>query len=923
MMHRNAKFFVVLTALFVSGIGLEMPEAQAQDLIWPAKGCTYISSPYGPRGSSGYIHSGTDIACGGNIQILAAGDGKVVYRTYSSGQCTYSSSAGTCPTCDNHNGNSVRIDHGGGLQTNYLHMKEVYVAKGDTVKCGQVIGLMGTTGCSTGQHLHFMVYDPYSTHKDPMNYVTKGDYTCPVTCVASTEVCDGVDNDCDGATDEDGVCEPTYDPMYQSMIYDPQNTDINGDGTADICARGYSGIYCAFTKQGSYSTHSLVLELGNTQGWDDVSNYATIKFADVNGDNKADICARANAGIMCWTSKGNGFNGAGATLAMSDDNGYNDVKYYSTIRFGDINGDGKDDVCARFKDGFKCYPSTGTGWGSAIALGDMADSSGWGSPQYYSTIRMADINGDGKVDVCGRGSAGFRCWLSNGTKFTEIATPITAWNNTNKWDDPKYYATIRMADINGDHKADVCGRDKDGVVCYLSNGTSFVSALRGPNLTDDSGWGDYDNYSTMHMGDINGDGKDDLCIRANAKLGCYMSTGSGFGTHYPINDMSDANGWNKPQQYRTIRVGDVNGDGKMDVCGRSAAGVRCYIFNGSGFNAAAEGPEFSDAGGWHNPMYYSTLRMGGPLTKTCSLQKEICDSVDNNCNGKIDENNVCCVPSAEICDSKDNDCDGQVDEGGVCCTAEICDGKDNDCDGSIDEDNVCCKPSDEICDGKDNDCDNEIDEGGVCCTAEICDGKDNDCDGQIDEDNVCCTPTDEICDGKDNDCDHEIDEGNVCVVPDECEPTDEICDDKDNDCDGQIDEDNVCCEPTDEICDGKDNDCDHEIDEGDVCVVPDDCEPTDEICDGKDNDCDGWVDENNICCEPTDEICDGKDNDCDGQIDEDNVCPPAADDPSVPTVDFVGIENCSASPLAPPSHHVFGIFTLVALLGLSLRRKRG
>ena len=297
-MRNQARFLIVLSATLTSV--LYITEASAQNLIWPAQGCTYISSPYGPRGSSGHIHSGTDIACGGNINILAAADGTVVNRTWSSGQCSYSSSAGTCPSCDNHNGNSVRIDHGGGIQTNYLHMKQVYVNKGDHVTCGQVIGLMGTTGCSTGQHLHFMVYDPYPTHRNPMNYVTKGNYTCPVTCTPSTEICDGQDNDCDGAVDEDGVCEPGYEPMYQSMNYDPQNTDIDGDGRADICARGYAGVYCTFTGKGDYTAHSVVLELSNPNGWDDVSNYATIRFADVNGDGKADLCALANVGIMCW-----------------------------------------------------------------------------------------------------------------------------------------------------------------------------------------------------------------------------------------------------------------------------------------------------------------------------------------------------------------------------------------------------------------------------------------------------------------------------------------------------------------------------------------------------------------------------------------------------------------------------------------------
>ncbi len=122
---------------------------------------------------------------------------------------------------------------------------------------------------------------------------------------------------------------------------------------------------------------------------------------------------------------------------------------------------------------------------------------------------------------------------------------------------------------------------------------------------------------------------------------------------------------------------------------------------------------------------------------------EVCDGLDNDCNGQIDENNVCCAASPEVCDGVDNDCDSLVDEDNVCCAAspEVCDGVDNDCDSLVDEDNVCCpggQPNPEVCNLADDDCDSQVDEGGVCCLAtDPCDGIDNDCDQQVDE--GCCT----------------------------------------------------------------------------------------------------------------------------------------------------------------------------------------
>lgn len=84
-------------------------------------------------------HSGTDIAVAEGTPVKAAGDGVVLL---SGGNYFYS-------------GNMVILDHGYGLQTIYMHLKEARVHKGDHIKKGEVIGLAGKTGRATGPHLHW------------------------------------------------------------------------------------------------------------------------------------------------------------------------------------------------------------------------------------------------------------------------------------------------------------------------------------------------------------------------------------------------------------------------------------------------------------------------------------------------------------------------------------------------------------------------------------------------------------------------------------------------------------------------------------------------------------------------------------------------------------------------------------------------
>ena len=108
--------------------------------IWPTTGV--VTSPYGLRWGGSDFHPGIDIANDMGTPILATADGIVEYAGWNSGGY----------------GNMVDINHGNGIMTRYGHGSQVVVAAGQHVVRGQVIMLMGSTGFSTGPHVHYEIH---------------------------------------------------------------------------------------------------------------------------------------------------------------------------------------------------------------------------------------------------------------------------------------------------------------------------------------------------------------------------------------------------------------------------------------------------------------------------------------------------------------------------------------------------------------------------------------------------------------------------------------------------------------------------------------------------------------------------------------------------------------------------------------------
>lgn len=133
------------------------PSYSGGQFVWPTPSSRRITSEYGyrmhPTLGVNKFHDGIDIGASTGSAIVAAASGTVVGAGYNSTM-----------------GNYVMIDHGGGLYTIYMHASSLLVSSGQTVSAGSTIALVGSTGRSTGPHLHFGVR-LNGSYVNPWNYL--------------------------------------------------------------------------------------------------------------------------------------------------------------------------------------------------------------------------------------------------------------------------------------------------------------------------------------------------------------------------------------------------------------------------------------------------------------------------------------------------------------------------------------------------------------------------------------------------------------------------------------------------------------------------------------------------------------------------------------------------------------------------------
>jgi len=320
-----------------------------------------------------------------------------------------------------------------------------------------------------------------------------------------------------------------------------------------------------------------------------------------------------------------------------------DPAHYETLEFGDLDADGLEDVCSRRSDGIYCALSTGDGLFGTASLwhSNYGDDDSWAPPQFSTTIMLGDLDGDGRVDLCGRGALGLYCVRSDGFGFFDFRLWTTTFSDADGGTSTETYGSLRLGDVNGDARDDVCGYRNGEIQCLLSDGSNFAA----PTTWMTQDWitllslPSEQIAQSMMLGDIDGDENADLCERGAAGVYCALSDASGEEFVDPAmrsqGEFSDGLGWSGAESYwGSLRLGDFSGDGQDDLCGRGGAGILCLYSIDGRFSALNHrlSPDFSDTFGFLPTENGSTFSMAdidgdgrsdlcaaGPTTLHCAV----------------------------------------------------------------------------------------------------------------------------------------------------------------------------------------------------------------------------------------------------------------------------------------------------------------
>ncbi|MGW2277721.1 FG-GAP repeat domain-containing protein [Streptomyces sp. NPDC001770] len=297
-------------------------------------------------------------------------------------------------------------------------------------------------------------------------------------------------------------------------------TDYNGNGTADLAARGYDGKLYFYDGKGTGFFQARVL---SGPGWNTVSQLAGAGNNAAYG--KSGVFARTSNGTLYYYD-GTGLGKLSAKYLIGSGWTRSESRLIHSVS---LRSDGSSDLIAHSTyDGHLYNTATYAENDTDLAAG---------SKSYNLVVGPGDLNGDGKSDLIARSSTALYFYAGNGDGLSmkgRVQVGGSGWSQYNK--------LVGAGDLNQDGRADVIARSSAGLFLYPGTGKS--STPLGTRIqVGGSGWSQYSNLAAP--GDINGDGIADL-LASNSKGQLFFYAGTGVAkTPFKARVQIGTGGWNQ------------------------------------------------------------------------------------------------------------------------------------------------------------------------------------------------------------------------------------------------------------------------------------------------------------------------------------------------------------------------------------------
>ncbi|MBY3093322.1 hypothetical protein HFO72_21355 [Rhizobium laguerreae] len=390
-----------------------------------------------------------------------------------------------------------------------------------------------------------------------------------------------------------------------------QIANLNGGAIPKFCVTEASSLVCREMDR-TYQTTAEKFPGPSGIDWPNIEG-SMVRLIDLRGSGRLDICLLQDSGLACWVNERTKFivwPGPKWPLRDPINSG--------SLRFGDVNGDGYQDVCRIAATEVECVPGSANGF--KLDTADLIHGPGWNrtgpvwsQAPHYSSLVVTRIASGQADDICGRDDRGIICYAATANGF-DLANPIRGpdWSDVTApnpllpadpndparratdWSKQAHYGTIGFIDFENKGASGVCGRDRAGVVCYRNIGGKFdlANPITGPRLSgtiefpsyfspapQPTGWAVEARWRSISYADVNGDGKADICGREASGYQCHLSDNTGFSltpiAGAALTDTFEGD-WRISRYFSTLRMVDVRATGHPDVCGRTNMGLQCW-----------------------------------------------------------------------------------------------------------------------------------------------------------------------------------------------------------------------------------------------------------------------------------------------------------------------------------------------------------